>query len=191
MTARDKLWEAEFFLNKLHAPFKNAKPGHLVLLIKNAEKGWNAYLSAFLSAMRSILDHLLEDYNIKHSLDIPLTEKLYPRTFKRRAKELKDEAALNFLKWWKMKMREINKDPTCSFLFNLRHISTHRRQVRPGIAKVTLFASKEGEKSKPARGAIVHGWFFRDHDEEDILTMCNKYFAAMKEIVDEANRKYL
>lgn len=194
MTAKGKIDEAEVFLEKIHSPFKE-EPGTVVILIKKAEREWKAYLSAFLSAMRSVPDHLLEDYNVKHSLGIPLTKRLYPQTFENKAKQLKDAKsrvdALKFLKWWKMKMSKMYKDPTCSFLMNLRHISIHRRQVRPGIAKVTLFASKKGKKSKLARTSIVHGWFFIEYDNEDVITMCDKYFAAMKKFVAEAHSKYL
>jgi hypothetical protein len=189
MTARDKLNEAAFLLEKIHAPFKEAKPGQAIILIKNALRGWKAYLSAFLSAMRSVPDHLLEDYNIKQSLGIPLIKKLYPQTLKRKANQLKDgnkrKHALNFLKWWKTRMTAMEKDPTCSFLINLRHISVHRRQVQPKTLKVTLFASREGEKSRPS---IVHGWFFEGYEEEDVLTMCDKYFAIIRKFVDEADQ---
>lgn len=189
MTAKEKLSEAAFWLEKIHAPFKNAKQGTAIILIKDALKAWTSYLSAFLTSMRSIPDYLLEDYNVKHSLGIHLTDKLYPETFRERVKQLKDtnesHKALNFLKWWKTKMKEMKEDPICSFLIKLRDISVHRQQVQPDTIKVTLFASKNGEQSKPS---IVHGWFFKGYENEDVLTMCNKYFAMMKKFVEEADQ---
>lgn len=189
MTAKEKLSEATFFLEKIHAPFKNAKQGTAIILTKDALKAWKSYLSAFLTSMRSIPDYLLEDYNVKYSLSISLTEKLYPETFLERVKQLEDtnkrHKALNFLKWWKIKMKEMKEDPSCSFLIKLRDISVHRQQVQPDTIKVTLFASKNGTQSRPS---IVHGWFFESYEDEDVLTMCNKYFAMMKKFVEEADQ---
>jgi len=189
LTAVEKLSEAAFWLEKIHAPFKDVKEGTAIILIKDALKAWKSYLSAFLTSMRSIPDYLLEDYNVKHSLGIHLTDKLYPETFLERVNRLKDtnerHRALNFLKWWKTKMKEMKEDPICSFLIKLRDISVHRQQIQPDTIKVTLFTSKDSEQSKPA---IVHGWFFKGYEDEDVLKMCDKYFAIMKKFVEEAEQ---
>jgi hypothetical protein len=72
MTVNDKIKEAEYFLGKIKSSPFNDELNYLV--------------SAFLSAARSIPDYLLEDYNIKFGLNIPLTDILYIRTFEKEAK---------------------------------------------------------------------------------------------------------
>ncbi len=81
MSARAKLEEANFFLEKLRA---------LQTLPQDLDKQRESryFLNAFLSVARSVIDHLLEDYNIKFSLNIPLTKRMYPNTSKRRQKKL-------------------------------------------------------------------------------------------------------
>ena len=183
MEAKEKIREAEFWLEKIRAPFNNANQKTVIILTGKALRQWKSYLSAFLTSMRSIPDYILEDYNVKHSLGIALEDRLSPKTFEKRVKQIKDEKerrkAQKFLEFWKAKMKEITEDPACSFLIKLRHIAVHRRYVKPNTVKATLY------QDKPPR---VHGWFFQSYDDEDVLTICNKYFNKMKKFVKEAEQ---
>ncbi len=72
MVAEQKIEEAEYFLQK----------------IKEATTRYDFVpnLSAFLSATRSIPDYLLEDYNVKLGVNVPLSQKLYPSDFRNKGK---------------------------------------------------------------------------------------------------------
>jgi hypothetical protein len=73
MIVDQKIVEADYFLDKI----TNA----------TTREDFIPNLSAFLSSARSIVDYLLEDYNVKFGLQISLNDKLYPSTFKEMAKK--------------------------------------------------------------------------------------------------------
>jgi len=201
MNVRDKLREAEYFLGKMRET--------------SAQEVFKFNLSAFLSAARSVPDYLLEDYNIKYSLQIPLTEKLYSDTFEDRAKQTGNLVALSFIQWWKHKIDALNLDPIWSLLTNKRHINVHRDLVRPDRAEVkiqeTIRASeslriekydkdgklteiyespKEEQPPKPIESEVSVNWFFSEYDKEPIISVCEKYLDMMKKFVEEAEQKF-
>jgi hypothetical protein len=111
----DKIKEAEYFLDKVKSsPFDN----ELYYLV-----------SAFLTSTRSIPDYLLEDYNIKFGLNIPLTDRLYPWTFEREAKLQNNLVALSFLDDYNKEFSNLNSDPIVNGMLNKRNIKVHRRKV--------------------------------------------------------------
>ena len=83
MVAEQKIEESECFLDKITQA-----------LIR---KDFIPNLSAFLSATRSIPDYLLEDYNTKLGLNIPLTEKLCIDTFSDEAINQGNQIAQRFI----------------------------------------------------------------------------------------------
>jgi hypothetical protein len=99
----DKIKEAEYFLNKVKSSPFNDELYYLV--------------SAFLSATRSIPDYLLEDYNIKFGLNIPLTDKLYPSIFRKKAKRQNNPAALSFLRDYNKEFSKLRRDPIANDCF--------------------------------------------------------------------------
>lgn len=202
MTARDKLEEAEYFLTKVRE-------------IRPDQKEFLFNLSPFLSAARSVPDYLLEDYNVKYSLQIPLAEKLYPDTFEERAKQTGNLVALSFIQWWKQKIDTLNLDPIWSLLTNKRNIDVHRTHTKPDLAKLrvieTITASasiriekydkerklieisespKEPVKPKPKEREASVVWFFREYDKEPVISACEKYLQMMKDFVKEAEQKF-
>lgn len=202
MTARDKLEEAEYFLTKMCE-------------IRPDQKEFLFNLSSFLSAARSVPDYLLEYFNIKYSLQIPLAEKLYPDTFEKRAKQTGNLFALSFIQWWKQKMAVLANDPMWALLTNKRHIDVHRTHAKPDLAKlrvtetITSTASiriekydKEGKlieifespkelvKPKPKEREASVVWFFREYDKEPVISACEKYLQMMKDFVKEAEQKF-
>jgi len=68
-------------------------------------------LGAFLSVIRSVPEHLLEDYNVKYSLNIPDEKKLI-KEFQTEAERLDNKAALKFFEWWKKEMKKLRKGPS-------------------------------------------------------------------------------
>ena len=115
MVAEQKIAEAEYFLDKITQAFTRND------FIPN--------LSAFLSATRSIPDYLLEDYNTKLGLNIPLTEKLYVDTFSDEAVNQGNQIAQKFIKEYKTQLKNIYNDPLGKLLTTKRNISIHRTGV--------------------------------------------------------------
>ena len=115
MVAEQKIAEAEYFLDKITQAFTRND------FIPN--------LSAFLSATRSIPDYLLEDYNTKLGLNIPLTEKLYVDIFSDEAVNQGNQIAQKFIKEYKTQLKNIYNDPLGKLLTTKRNISIHRTGV--------------------------------------------------------------
>jgi hypothetical protein len=169
-------------------------------------------LNSFLSTIASVPEHLLEDYNIKYSLNISDDEKLI-REFEERANS-GNLQAITFSKWWKDKYNKFKNDKLCSLVIGKRHISIHRRTARPDLVKVelvrTLHASvavevrdsqgrirstyKSPEPPKPEvaqdkRKATVT-FSFKEYPDGDILEICRKILDAMEKLVEEANSRF-
>ena len=111
MVAEQKIEEAECFLDKITQAL--------------TRKDFIPNLSAFLSATRSIPDYLLEDYNTKLGLNIPLTEKLYIDT----AINQGNQIAQRFIIEYKTQLNNIYNNPLGKLLTTKRNISIHRTGV--------------------------------------------------------------
>ena len=206
MPAKQKLKEAEFFLEKLRG--LQALPQDL---IKQTESKY--YLEAFLSAAVSVLDYLLEDYNVKFSLNIPLSCKLYPETFEKAAQKVSNQSALSFIEWWKEEKKTLEKDPTVKLLINKRHIDVHRIQIKPDLAKVVLRDSiyisssvevelfREGKLVETRKSAEQHpqsrkkaettfDWFFSECPDESVLVVCEKFLCKLTGFIAEAEQSF-
>jgi hypothetical protein len=115
MVVEQKIIESEYFLDKITEA--------------TTREDFIPNLSAFLCAARSIPDYLLEDYNSKLGLDIPLTEKLFVETFSKKADNQQNENAKNFITEYKEKLGVLKKDPIGKLLTEKRDISVHRSDV--------------------------------------------------------------
>ena len=199
MTAKGKLKKAKSSLDKLHFLIQKDKSGESV----NSEE-IHSELESFLTAMRSVPDHLLEDYNKKYSLGIPLTTPLYSSNFKGKARTLGNRDALNFIDWYETEMAILKNDAICSFLINQRDISIHRKEIKPFarrsisygidvlIGRPEDFERLEETKSpeENTTKTITLGWFFTDYHRQDILSMCEYYYGKLKQFVEEARRMF-
>ena len=115
MVAEQKTEEAEYFLEKI------TQAGNRRDFVPN--------LSAFMSATRSIPDYILEDYNQKLGLNIPLTKTIYPRDFEKEAINQQNQTAQNFIKDYNTKLGNLYNDPIGSLLMTKRNIEIHRTDV--------------------------------------------------------------
>ncbi|HSB57348.1 MAG TPA: hypothetical protein VLD38_06035 [Nitrosopumilaceae archaeon] len=143
MTAIEKLKESIYNLNNL----------------KNMDKWNEAYFYAFnsfLASTRSILDHLLEDYNLKYNLGIDL--EVYDLNGEFHKKSKGNENAEKFIKWYEDEYKKIKDEPNYGFLIKKRNIILHRKSIKPTKFKIgmnfpqglTLTASE----GKPASAII-------------------------------------
>jgi hypothetical protein len=82
-----------------------------------------------MSATRSIPDYLLEDYNMKLGLNIPLTETLYLKDFRREAKTQNNRIAKKFIDRYDTELRKLYNDALGGLLMSKRNIEIHRTDV--------------------------------------------------------------
>jgi len=206
MPAKQKINEAEFFLEKLQG---------LQSLPQDLDKQTESkyYLAAFLSAAVSVLDYLLEDYNTKLSLNIPLTEKLYPEKFEEAAKRTNNQPALLFIQWWKKEKKALENDTIGELLIGKRHINTHRLQTKPDLAKiiasdsipmsdsveVKLFRdgklvetrkSAEQPTQSQKKAETTFDWFFVEYPNEPVLIVCEKLLSKLTRLIAEAEQSF-
>ena len=208
MSAKEKLQEAEFFLEKLRRSSQSL-PQDLQIQRKS-----HYYLSAFLSAAVSVIDCLLEDYNVKFSLHIPLTERLDPNIFQKKAKRTGNQAALQFLQWWGKEKKTLENDPIGKLLIGRRHLGIHRVQTKPNLAKIKIGdgnvpmsgslgvkhfcegklveTRKSPEQPSPRPKAVetTFDWFFSDYPDEAVITVCDKFLDKLTSLVSEAEQKF-
>jgi len=202
MTAMAKAREAEFYLGKMRKSYTNV------------EEEFVYYLSAFLAASRSIPDHLLEEYNVKYGLNLPLTEKLYADRFESRAKEIHHSDALRFIRFWKERMNALQRDPIGGLIISMRNLNVHRVVVKPDLVKVEITDTfvftdsvrvekfdKEGKlvevcesprehPMKPEEVPARVDWYFKEYEKEPIIAVCERFLAIIKDFVDETRRSF-
>ena len=122
MTVETKIAEVERWLKKIEQSYPNER-----LELRDN-------VNAFLSAINSIPDHLLEDYNIKFNLAIPLNTTSFRREFTHRVKQSNDPALEKFYSWFETKRKFIEQeDEICKILSQKRHVNTHRFTTGPTI----------------------------------------------------------
>jgi hypothetical protein len=81
LTVEDQINDAEYFLRILRDKYSRDELPNL---------------TAFLAISRGVIDHLLEEYNVKFGLNIPLETKLFNDTFKEVARRQYNQTALEF-----------------------------------------------------------------------------------------------
>lgn len=122
MTVKTKIEEGERWFKKIEQSYPNEQ-----LELRDN-------VIAFLSAINSIPDHLLEDYNIKFNLAISLNTTSFRREFTSRVKQSNDPALEKFYSWFEAKRKFIEKeDEICKILSQKRHVNTHRFTTGPTI----------------------------------------------------------
>lgn len=177
METRRKLGEAKFFLERLHESEDNYDI-------------FSYYLSAFLSAWRSVVDIMLYDV-VEHYFGLSRDEKIFRRDFKHLAQILGNKEALQFIYWFNHKIGILQENP----LWEKRIQIDHR-----GYPSIKLFVES------PLSTASTRIWYgpfpFLSEiptevpikstyiaDAPEILEMCEKGLAEMKAIVNEAKKR--
>jgi hypothetical protein len=113
MTARVKLAEASFFLEKLEAA-------------DTLTMDFRYYASACASALYGALQHLLYDYAMKNWKNIDEDDYLDSRLFRLLAKVTGDSGAVDFVEWYDALLKRIEKNDDARIAWNLRRMETHR-----------------------------------------------------------------
>jgi len=122
MPVETKIAEAERWFKKIEQSYPNEQ-----LELRDN-------VNAFLSAINSIPDHLLEEYNVKFNLAIPVNATSFRREFTNRVKQMNDPTLSEFYSWFEAKRKFVEKeDKICSTLSQKRHVNTHRFTTSPTI----------------------------------------------------------
>jgi len=102
MAVKEKIDEAKYFLDKI----KNATERKDVI----------PNLSAYLCSTRSILDYLLEDYNVKYGLKVTLDERLDKKIFEKVAMTRKNSNAMEFIIGYNSRLKKVmNLSRRCGY----------------------------------------------------------------------------
>ena len=112
MSARQHVKDAQYFLHLLRTKYSREEVRPL--------------LTALLTITKGVSDYLLEEYNLKLGLNIPLNEKLTIKKFKDEAKKQNNHAALKFINYYESEFSTIKKHPIGSLMLNKRNIKVHR-----------------------------------------------------------------
>lgn len=81
---------------------------------------------------------MLRDYSVRFGLHVPPVEKLYSEPFEEMTERIENEMAINFIQWWKYKMKELEKDHLGSLLFDERRITLRKSLRCPSYTKVEV-----------------------------------------------------
>lgn len=188
----DKVAESKFFLNKIIEECKKEK--HDLVTI-------SYYYSAFLSASYSVFDYVLHYANRVFGLGLSDEDYWDWRTFAEEAKKQGNEAALDFIGWWKSR-QELENNMTVGKAFSqCRRINTHKRPTyKIGVDPKVITSEPKIENGKitatievkPNVHLQVEGF-----DQMRIDDACASYYSTIekfagdsKETVEKIREKF-
>ena len=195
MDTRKKLSEARFFLDKLSYAYDD-------------ETDITYYLSAFLSAWRSVLDIMLYDFCEYFSLGFTREEKINDQMCIAVASVLNKTQAIEFIKWWRQKQGFLKNTP----LWNKRTLIVHRGY--PPVESIIYYVMSSGANSSTISGfgydyPYGYGYpfgetiptttptdqfdevfSFSDYPDISIIHLCADAYDEMEAIVKEAETKF-
>jgi len=180
---RKKLEEARFFLEKF---LESVSPV--------AEKECDYYLSAFLSAWRSVLDVMLYDFAEYYSLGLTREDKVSRGEFFIVAKAQSNDKALGFLKWWSKKIDKLGKKK----LWNMRRIIIHRGYpkivhhvyVPESMSSGGSVLSFGLPENADAVGAYITDGKIVSFEYTTLPKPCKDAFKLVEEIVIDAEKRF-
>lgn len=166
MTASKKIEEAEYNFGKM-------------VRIDPPNKEFDFELSNFLSSTKSIMDHLLEEYNIKYKLNL---KHLKIDKFMIKAVKTKNNDAISFIQWYDYQLTQIKNDKACLFLMKARNLNVHQDQVTPRWTTGNAII----DNSDPNNRKIIDLgslWFFEDYPHEDARVICRRFLDKITTVV--------
>jgi len=138
MTTNQKIEEAKFFLD--HINFYQPD----VSIVK-------FYFSAYLGAVQSIPDYILNEANLVFELGLHEDETWYYRNFEDKAKNLFENGSKNPLRyynWWKVITTQNNSSAVGKIFQNIRNIDTHKKKQKP-VFNVLVLPKDNFDDEKP------------------------------------------
>lgn len=198
--------DAEAFLGKMR---KSA--------VHSEQVEFELNLRALLATIRSIPDHLLEEYNLRFGFNIPLSDRHFKTAFSLKAKADSRKEVAEFLTFWTQGIESIrsNVQNPANILFSKRHIQIHRAPVRPDLTKIEMHEGNIGvtesvtvqkyndkgelvatshststTMNQPSPSSSHVDWYFKDHDGEPVLQLCEEGLNVVKVFVNAAHNRF-
>lgn len=206
MTSKDKIHESDYNFMKLQ---------------KMENKLSQEYIyefNCFLSSTKSIFDHLLEDYNIKYNLGIPLHVDIR-KAFHEKAKS--NSNAKKFIQWFEKEYTKIRSDSQYGFLLKERNITIHRRTPKldkfvikgkgfsisakanestdvrinafqfPPIGIITTTNKETGEKTEKTMNVeATSECYLKGNPNQPIDIICQALLERIKKFVSDADNQF-
>lgn len=143
MTTNQKIDEAKFFLS--HIDFYQPD----VSIVK-------FFFSAYLGAIQSIPDYILNEANLIFRLGLPEDKTWYPRNFEEKAISLSENGsknALRYYRWWKTVTTQNNSSAVGKVFQNIRNIDIHKTKQKP-IFNVLVLPKDNFEDERPHKVVV-------------------------------------
>lgn len=187
LQSKTKLEETEFFLREL-------------LENSNDPIKTNFFLSAFLTALRSVLDVLLYDYAEEKKIGLTREDNITTNVLKIAAKILKRNDIDDFIKWWNLKTGLMNQKFK---IWHMRKIIVHRGY--PAISRLklvytpftlssgttlTLVTYQPTEYTKNKKVDELQKEMSMKINLKEILEECKKAYKVMEGIEKEAEELF-
>jgi hypothetical protein len=206
MNVGDQIADAEYFLR--------------ILRDKYSREEIRPNLTAFLAISRGIIDYLLEDYNVKFGLNIPLSKKLCIYTFEDAAKSQNNQSAQRFIGLYRAELAALKKTPIGDLMFSKRNISIHRKpaSVRGGfsvrvyesvrleekleVSKIhqngtveQIYKSPGSQQEKQRDESLAPSeaeskWFFTDYHSKEVPDVCRDFLDLVRNFVNNIHNKF-
>ncbi len=115
LTSKEQVDDSKYFLS--------------LLKDKNERNEVRPILTGFLAVSRGIPDHLLEEYNIKLGLNIPITARLTDRIFEEKANKQNNSMAQSFISFYKKEFKDLDQNTLWTAMKKKRDIKIHRNDI--------------------------------------------------------------
>lgn len=170
--------------------------------MKDDTTHFNFYFRGTLVSLKGILDQILEEYNSKYKLGIPLTENLNTASFEKVAKRRKNQQALKFIQYYSTEKSKLLADARLKLLLEthgVRDNEIHRKTL-PRHIKVelkdsltisthlevrdeegTLVSSTDSKQIKPEEIPPKIEFFLQTWSIDDIPTLCEFSLQKLQE----------
>lgn len=115
----EKIDQALYFLKEIEKQYETPSPD-----IKYV-------FSAFLSSIQSVPDYLLSEANRKFGLGLIDSKTWYPSDFCKKSKEIDNEKALKFYRFWNQYRKKLRKSQFGKLFYMLRNMDIHKTSQKP------------------------------------------------------------
>ena len=200
LTAKDKLAEARFFLDKM----RQTGPG---------TREFKFYTSACASAMYSSFQHLLYDYARKYWPSLTMEDRLDLRSLQVTTKATGHQDALVFCDWYDKATQRIKSNTDTAEIWQARHTGTHRDtppldfyttvfqpigvtdRLEYGVMSPSGIFQTSGSmppsehELTAVQGSRV-GVFFAGYRTKEVLAVFESGLPLLESLVDEAYRQF-
>lgn len=140
--------------------------------LKEEPKEFVFYLRGTLAALGSVRDYILEEYNKKLELGVPLDERLDPGRFRKKALESKNVKALEFIDEFDREWEALMSDSKVKAIIGERHKVVHRG---PALTQISTLLLTPDQRYELVGDSTLH---FRDPEsgepfKETVAESCN------------------